>query len=358
MRVLGILAGASLIACLSLAGCTNDESVDPPKQNEHAKQRVQLHVTAPAGLNLRVGATYRIGFWLGMFGGGGEYCGPDVHTPPDAKMHPRPGVTVPIDLRWDGRAYEGEFYIDRFLPGRCHWRFFNLDTLSPANDSVSRYSEYKTNYNFDASHSRGAYDESPIQSTDLWCGADPSPRESENGKMLCTSLNYFVLYPGIVSNELLASVPVDQRDHEPNVNLFPFTKSVTLRYHDLDAENRDAVSSALHRDVQGRCPDYGVRIYVSREGLITVNGTQVARADFVQLVQYLKAIEPAPKLACVANAAPVVELPSEAAMTAFGAVEELRLPLALYTDSSFTAPAMLKGEKSEAAISNKASVNP
>jgi hypothetical protein len=102
--------------------------VDPPKLNPRPSQHVKLNVIAAPSLNVRVGASYRIGFWLGLLGGGGEYCGPDVHAPAGGVSHPRPGTTVPIDLKWDGRGYEGEFYIDHFLPGRCHRRFFSLAT--------------------------------------------------------------------------------------------------------------------------------------------------------------------------------------------------------------------------------------
>lgn len=159
-----ILAGACVMISLALAACTNgdDVSVDPPKLNPRPSQHVKLNVIAAPSLNVRVGASYRIGFWLGLLGGGGEYCGADVHAPAGGVSHPRPGTTVPIDLKWDGRGYEGEFYIDHFLPGRCHWRFFSLDTLSPVNGSVSLYSEYTTKYNFDTSHSHGAYDQSAI----------------------------------------------------------------------------------------------------------------------------------------------------------------------------------------------------
>src|SRR5271165_6175493 len=125
-----------------------DSSVDPPERNPHPTQRVELHVSAPPSLKVRVGADYRVGTWLGMFGGGGEYCGPDVNARGDAIGHALPGTTVPIDLKWNGSAYEGAFFLDNFLPGRCHWRFFSLNTLSPANGSVSLYEEYFKKYTF------------------------------------------------------------------------------------------------------------------------------------------------------------------------------------------------------------------
>jgi hypothetical protein len=333
-----MLAGAALIAWSSLSGCAGDESVDPPTPNPRPTQRVKLYVTAPPGLNVRVGVNYRIGYWLGLFGGGGEYCGPNVHTPPDGMTHPVPGAIVPIDLKWNGRTYEGEFLIDRFLPGRCHWTFSSLDTLSPARNFVSLFSEERTNYNFDTSPYGNTYDQSPVQDADLWCGPDPSPREGERGKMLCTSLDYFVLYPGTVASELVASIPVSQYDRS-RINLFPFTTSVTLRYHDLVAENHAAIAAASAQSKRRLpCPTDAVRIYLDDEGQTIVNGTNVASGE---LLSYLSALTPRPKRACYALAVTQTG-PSGSGTGVLVDIGILKLPLALYGDNSFTTPVQVK----------------
>jgi len=336
------MASAFLMGWLFLGGCTNadDSAVDPPERNPHPTQRVALNVSAPPSLNIRLGADYRVGTWLGMFGGGGEYCGPDVHARPDAIGHALPGTTVPIDLKWTGGTYQGAFFLDNFLPGRCHWRFFSLDTLSPAKGSVSLYEENATKYNFDTSHSHGVYDQSPVQSVDLWCAADPSPDPSENGKMLCTSLNYFAVYPGLVANELLATVPVAQREHISSVNMFPFTSSVTLRFHDLDAENRTASSDSArnHLGLTEKCPVYGVRINVDAEGVITVNGIQV---ELLEVSKYLQQLKPMPTLACYSLAS-TARRPLMAGISVISDVALLDLPLEVFADNTFSAPAKLK----------------
>ncbi len=336
-----ILPGFPLITCLSLAACGPTTSVDPPELNPHPTQRVTLYISAPESLKVRVGANYSVGHWLGLFGGGGEYCGPDVNAPPDApRTHPVPGVIVPIDFKLGADGLEGEFFMDHFRPGRCHWTFSSLDTLSPAKAFVSLYSEQTVNYNFDTSHSHGVYDQSATQSTDLWCGADPSPEGNVHGKMLCTSLDYFAVYPGVVANELLAKVPVAQREHVALVNMFPFTTSITLRYHDLDAENRAATisSASAHVGAPKPCPRDGVRIYVDEKGVTNVNGAPVAPED---VLRHLRRLDPAPKLVCYSLAS-TAELPLRSAIGAITDVGMLDLPLEVYADDSFTVPVHLK----------------
>jgi hypothetical protein len=336
-----ILPGFSLIACLWLAACDGPTtSVDPPDLNPHPSRGVTLYVSAPESLKVRVGASYHVGHWLGIFGGGGEYCGPDVNAPPDApRSQPVPGVTVPIDFKLGAHGLEGKFFIDRFLPGRCHWTFSSLDTLSPTWDFVSSFNQERTNFNFDTTPYGNTYDQSPVQEADLWCGLDPSPREGEKGKMLCTSLEYFVLYPGTVANELIENIPVSQIYNEPRVNLFPFTTSVTLRYHDLAAENRAVMAIA---STQGNrrhtCPIDGVRIYVDAKNQIIVNGINIA-SD--KLFMHLRGLTPAPKRACYAVAASHAGPPVDA-MTVLTDVGILKLPLALYADDSFTTPVQFK----------------
>jgi hypothetical protein len=246
MRSPNMLVCLVLVVTLSTPACMkmpDENAVDPPELNPHRLERVNLYVTAPPTLGVRFAATYRIGIWLGLFGGGGRYCGSEEerNPGPNSVSTPLPSVDVPLVLKWDGQRYVGAFLIDQFSPRRCHWGFGDLTMTSPARTGVALYSDYTVHYNFDTSHSRGIYDQSPDQNTDIWCGVDPSPRDGEKGKTICTFLDYFEEYAGVVSPGLRALVPADQ--NMPMVHVFPFTKSITLRIHDLDAENRAALSA-------------------------------------------------------------------------------------------------------------------
>jgi hypothetical protein len=241
LMYLALVAALSTPACMKMP---DENAVDPPELNPRRLERVNLHVTAPSTLSVQFAATYRIGTWLGVIGGGGRYCGSEEerHPGPNSVSTPLPSADVPIELKWDGQRYAAEFFMDQFSPGRCHWEFGDLMMTFPASTGIALYSRHTVNYNFDTSHSQGVYDQSPDQNTDIWCGPDPSPHDSEQDRMVCTSLRYFESYVGVVSPELRALVPADQ--NMPMVNVFPFTKSITLRIHDLDAENRAALSAA------------------------------------------------------------------------------------------------------------------
>lgn len=327
--------GLLLAACLFLAACANghDNSVSPPRLNPNPVERVRLTVIAPSTLSVRLVASYQIGTWVFAYAGG-TYCGPKeypAHTPLPTRTR-----TIPINLKWDGNSYTGEFLIDRFLPGRCRWGFSSLDMVSPAKTFLSRYEERAIQYNFDTTHSNGLYDQSPAQQTDLWCGADPGP-PSEHGRMLCTSLDYFAIYPGAVANELLAKVPVNLRARTPEVNILPSTRSITLRYHDLAAENHAAISSPV-AGLPKKCPRAAVRLYIDQGGVVTVNGVQVTPQT---LPQYLRRLKPAPKLACY-SVAGTTGRPLGSAMQVIVTVSQLDLPLEVYTDHTFATPVTLK----------------
>jgi len=223
--------------------------------------------------------------------------------------------------------------------GVSNWTFVSLNTLSPAQYSVADFRLERTNYNFDTSKSGNYYDQSPVQEADLWCALNPSRTEDERGKMFCTSLLYFMLYPGTVASELVAKTPVDRIFNRPEVNPFPDTTSVTLRYHDLAAENRAAITeTSAQNEKRFPCPADAVRIYVDDKNGIILNGKDVATKDLSKL---LRALTPSPKRVCFALAASSTGTSSnaiEASMDAW----RLGLPFALYGDAGFTEPVQLK----------------
>jgi hypothetical protein len=142
--------------------------------------------------------------------------------------------------------------------------------------------------------------------------------------MLCTSLGYFVTYPGSVASELVSKMPTSRLYNQPRINLFPFTTSVTLRYHDLAAENRAAVAAASG-DEPLPCPVDSVRIFIDSNNQITVDGVNVA-SD--KLSMHLRNLIPSPKRACYALASSPTG-PLVGAIAALTDIGILKLPLAV-----------------------------
>jgi hypothetical protein len=122
--------------------------------------------------------------------------------------------------------------------------------------------------------------------------------------------------------------------------MFPFTSSITLRFHDLNAENRAASASARdHLGLTQKCPMEGLRINVDAEGVITVNGNQV---ELLDVSKYLQRIRPTPKIACYSLAS-TARRPLMAGISVIEDVALLDLPLEVFADSTFNTPVKLKG---------------
>ena len=248
------------------------------------------------------------------------------------------GQRNPLILSGTAATTKAPFSLITFCPGDATGSFPAWIHCRRQTAVFLLYEEYATKYNFDTSHSHGVYDQSPTQSVDLWCAADPSPDPPESGRMLCTSLDYFVVYPGSVANELLATVPVAKRVNTSHVNMFPLRHRHTS-IHDLDAENRTAssASSSGHRSLPKTCPKEGVRLNVDAEGVITVNGTQV---DLLDVSKYLRQLKPTPTLACYSLAS-TARKPLMAAISVTTDVALLDLPLEVFADSTFNTPVKL-----------------
>jgi hypothetical protein len=200
----------------------NPDGIDPPRLNPHPTDSVPIRVIAPPTLKVTLEEFYYapsipVSPW---------FCIKDVTKPTDPRNtgHLR---RVPMQLHWDGTGYHGVFVKDRFLPGRCLWGFQAVDTVTPSQEATVLYMPGGQN---------PTYPHRPDQTGELWCGVDPA---SSPGKVVCTSLSYFAKYPGRVPTALLDAHPTPARTLPSSlVFVDDTTQSVTLRYHDLDAEAR------------------------------------------------------------------------------------------------------------------------
>ncbi|HET7176732.1 MAG TPA: hypothetical protein VFK21_12085 [Gammaproteobacteria bacterium] len=236
--VVVILFVSALIGDGVRRNVSDDTPLASPQLNPHPVERVKLYVVAPSNLNVSLGVEYSVGMWASPRGGS-AYCGPYSDTIFEGKAPLPARIMVPVPLKWDGSAYEGEFSVDHYFPGTCHWGFTGLDTLSPVKGFVFLEGvKYSFSVEGDAIHNRPA-----TEGIDLWCGVDPSAMPGQHGEMICTSLHYFAGYPGVVASELLAKVSAEHHVHMDFPDVVPYMETVTLRYHDLAAENRAAMAS-------------------------------------------------------------------------------------------------------------------
>ena len=82
------------------------------------------------------------------------------------------------------------------------------------------------------------------------------------------------------------------------------------------------------------CPSSGARVFLSERGVVTLNGRQVEAS---QLKAALLSLSPKPTVVCYSRGAPAGE-PHPSMPVVLEAIMSLRLPIGLFTDSTFTTP--------------------
>jgi hypothetical protein len=80
------------------------------------------------------------------------------------------------------------------------------------------------------------------------------------------------------------------------------------------------------------CPERGAKVFVSASGVITLNGRMIAAAD---LTRALAELDPRPPVVCYSRDNPQGE-PPPGAMAAMEAIIAAGLPIALFTDATFS----------------------
>jgi hypothetical protein len=114
---------------------------------------------------------------------------------------------------------------DRFLLGRCEWGFFGISSGFKEDTPVL----------YGPGGPIPAHPHGPEQVADIWCADNPIPTESS--RFICTDFAFFAEYTKGLPQSLLDAHPhVVTRGPESIIFMDDSTKSIVLRYHDLEAE--------------------------------------------------------------------------------------------------------------------------
>jgi len=235
-----MLAALALVAFINPIGTTrgivsrdNPDGVDPPVLNPHPQQIVSIHVLVPSSLKLSLFENHIAPTGRGF----GSAFGPGLcrreHDPNKPGVSAGHSMPVAIALTGSNGDYTGTFVVDRFIPGRCEWGLVGIGS-NFKEDTPVLYSP------------GGAIPISPHgpeQIADIWCGDNPIP--TEPSRFICTSFMFFAKFSKGLPDSLLAAHPyVVSRGVESIVFMDDTTKSVVLRYHDLEAEAKAAKSDS------------------------------------------------------------------------------------------------------------------
>jgi hypothetical protein len=139
-------------------------------------------------------------------------------------------IFIPVDLKWDGKSYSGTFLVDRFLPSRCDWSFGGLSSSLPSKDTPVIYTEHALNPSPD--------NETTDRTADIWCGIDPATQQPR--VIVCSNLSYFARHSDHLPSAWTMSVAARKSKTDDILFITSSARSIELRYHDFDAESRDA----------------------------------------------------------------------------------------------------------------------
>ena len=207
-----LLVGFVLLAggCGSASQSTQVKPGEPeyPKENPHPTRSIELTAIVPTTLSVRF-----VTVWSGLscrrqVGLGGTFT---------------VGLGLPFELAHSGESYRGDVVIDRFEPGSCGWQFgaigFHTENPTGFGDLIASYD--------------GRADDPESHELDIWCVKRPD-KFPENPEM-CGSLSFLAKGLRIIPPEFLGTVPEGERNNDGPVPLGPKTRSILVRFHDLDA---------------------------------------------------------------------------------------------------------------------------
>jgi hypothetical protein len=125
-----IYAGSIIAACVLIGGCTHlgtfevvPGSSKYPEANPGTRRVVLIRGTIAPPLTMTMSTIYRSmvakDCWTSAWFSAGEFEGA-----------PQPlRVAVPMSVTRDGNSFSAAIEVNRFLPGKCGWRFASVEVL-------------------------------------------------------------------------------------------------------------------------------------------------------------------------------------------------------------------------------------
>ena len=200
-------------------GLIGPEDPDYPVQNSDPRDVIALTVVIPPDMSVKLTSIYIAGTTGGTFASGTACVKARFGSEPSLKH-----VVEPVELARDGEVYRGVVPVDKYLPGRCEWRYLTLRYQLTAGDAPPiRLAELRDQ------HSSAEPDSSPKR-FDLWCTRDWTPEDDARTER-CVSLAHIPR----VSEAFLNSTPADERGFDGPLELTANDRLLHIEFHDLDA---------------------------------------------------------------------------------------------------------------------------
>jgi len=202
-----------------------------PKLNPNPNRLIKLKVIVPATINIElreqfISRSYEVdknGDFINQL----STC--PITLTGDRSARAGQSKQRPIQLQKENAGFSGVIAIDRLATEKCHWGLQGIVSKSPSYGYgiVAMYLEQDLTK---------TYPHSADQLVHVWCGLDPA--DLKKSRAVCSSLDYFLNYPNAVATAVAKANPdIKQSLPAPFFAIDPTTKSLTIVYHDLVAEN-------------------------------------------------------------------------------------------------------------------------
>jgi hypothetical protein len=193
---------------------------DYPQENPNPVQTLAITANIPSDPKVRFIARYRVSPSAGGTMQSGQSCQREVGL----------AVTAPyvlhlqVPMARNGDSYAGAVTVDRYLPGRCKWQFVDL-TLDVDGSGLEP---------FPFAHTGNQPGESTDNQLDIWCTR--KLKLFPNQTVACGDLRALtVRFLEQIPLTLIDSIKTRGEARDGPVIIGPNTRSLTIRFHDLDA---------------------------------------------------------------------------------------------------------------------------
>jgi hypothetical protein len=214
--------GICFLVALAMTGCGRRHNVEPnepdyPILNPTPKIVIHLVVIAPPSIPTK----FLVGYVSNADSVPNQTPSTCWYSTGLGNLHSF-GVGDTLSLKRKGDYQSGDIRIDKYLPGRCDYRFASSWFSAPDEESQQEL------FHFDHGAPHGT-----TARIDLWCVTVPIPKQPN--KQCAPLWLWKANLPELMTPPIYDQIVASGGDKGPPIEVGPDTRSITVQFHDLNA---------------------------------------------------------------------------------------------------------------------------